>query len=158
MRHGFADSRGFRRTEIGRLGPLTLAGRFRATFQTANFGPAVAARIARRFGGTRRLRRRTGFRTGFGLVSFLRPGFVRGKIGRRFRVRFAKIAGGIGFQFRVLGGFAGRGNGFKRGRRGRNFFGPGYSGLSGYGMRSAAAATPTTAATSAAGTERSGRF
>ena len=105
MGDGLADGRGFGGTEIGGLRPLPLRRWFRATVGSANFGPAVTRGFARRHGSTRRLRRIGGFRDGFGLVSFLRPGFGRGKLGGRFRVRFAKIAGRIGFVFRVLGMF-----------------------------------------------------
>jgi hypothetical protein len=162
VRDGFADSRGFGGTEIGGLDPLPLLRRFRAAFGPAIFWPAVTRGFARRFGGTRRLRRVGGFRDGFGLVSFLRPGFVRGKFGRHFRVRFAKIAGGISFVFRVLGvfrRFGWRRGGFNGLRRGRNSFDPGRTGFGRYRTRTAATATTTTAtATIPGGTTRRGRI
>ena len=164
-RDGFADGGRFGGTEIGGLDPLPRLRRFRAAFGPAHLGSAVTRGFAQRFGDTRRLRRMAGFRDGFGRVSFLRPGFVGGKFGGRFRVRFAKIAGGIGFVIRVLGvfrvfrRFGWRRNGFNGCRRGRNFFGPGRTGLGRHGTRTTATATTTTAAASIpGGTSRRGRI
>jgi len=121
VRDGFADGRGFGGPEIGGLGPLTLRWRFRSAFGPAKFRSAATRRFTRRFGSPRWFRRMAGFRDGFGLVGWLRSGFVRGKFSGHFRVRFAKIAGGISFVFRVLGVFRRFGcrragfNGFRRG-------------------------------------------
>ncbi|MEI8289484.1 MAG: hypothetical protein WCH99_08410 [Verrucomicrobiota bacterium] len=149
MSDGFADGGSLGGTEIGGLNPLTLARRFRATFRTPNFRPTVRPRLARWFGDAQRLRHFASFRNGFGLKSFIRTGFVRGEFRGRFRMRFTKVTGGIGFSFRLFGGFSGfRGRrNFIRGRRNR--FGR-------HRTWTAAAAATATAATIAAGTARRG--
>jgi hypothetical protein len=84
---------------------------------------------------------------------------MRGKIGGRFRVRFAKIAGGIGlvvFVFRMFSRAGGRGGWLDRFRRGRNFFGAGRTGLGNYGTWAAATTAATTASAGAAGPARGG--
>jgi len=150
VRDGLADGRGFGGAKIGGLGPLTLARRFRAAFR-----PAVTGKFALRPA------RRPGFRRGeifsgrFRHRFFHRFGFVRGKVGGRFRVWLAEIAGGIGLvMIRVLGGFRRRRVWFNCFRGGRNFFGTGRAGLGNNGTRAAATATTTTATAAAAGTSR----
>ena len=161
MRNRFADGGSLGGTEIGGLDPLTLAWRFWATFRTANFGPPITPRIARWFGGTRRLRRFAGFRDGFGLGPFLRSGFMRGKFGGRFRVRFAKVTGGIGIWFRGFGvfrRFGCRSGGFNGFGGRRNFFRVRRTGFCRFRTRTAATTATATAATIAAGTARRGRI
>ena len=141
MGDGFADGRGFGGTEIGGLDPRLRAHRFRAAFRTP-----LAGKFALRFG----LRCRRNFSGGFRHRLFHRLGFVRGKIGGRFDVRFAKIAGGIGLvMIRMFGSFTRRCRWFNRFRCGRNFFGTGRAGLGHYRTR-AAATTATATATAIA--------
>ena len=88
VRDGLADGRGFGGAEISGPGPLALAGRLRAAGR-----PAVAGKFALRFARRPGFRRREIFRRRFRHRLFHRFGLVRGKVGGRFRVRLAKIAG-----------------------------------------------------------------
>jgi hypothetical protein len=138
VRNGLADGRGFSRAEIGGLDP-----RLRAQW----FGTAFRATLARRF----TLRRGEIFSSGLRDRRLNRIGFGRGKIGGRFRVRLAKIAGRIGLMFDMFGRRSDWVGGF---RRGRNFFGAGRAGLGNCRARAAATAAATTATAIAAGTRR----
>jgi hypothetical protein len=155
VRDGLADGRGFGGTKIGGLGPLALARRLRSAVR-----PAVAGKFALRLARRPGFRRREIFSGGFRHRFFHLFGFVRGKIGGRFRVRLAVIAGGIGFvMLRVLGGFTRRRRGFNRFRCGRNLLGAGRASLGDYRPRATAtAATATTTAIAAGAGCGRGRF
>ena len=150
VRDGLADGRGFRRTKIGGFDPRLGALRFRALRFGPTLVPAVArGKFSRLCGG-----RTNSFR--FGRSFSGRRGFF----GRRgftgfFGMRFAKIAGGVGFRFRALGVNGGFSSRFRHRERGRNFLNGSGGSFSGGGAR--AVATTTAAATAASsGTARSG--
>lgn len=147
---GLTDSGSFCRTKISGLDPR---------FRTRRFGTTFRTPVALRFALKVKLRpgfRRVGFfHDRFRHRRFRRIGFVRSKVGGRFRMRFAKIAGGIALvMLCVFDGFGGGRawlNGF---RRRRNFFGHGFGS---HRTRPTATATATTTTAIATGTARRGR-
>jgi hypothetical protein len=90
MRDGLADGRGFSRAKIGGFDPRLRAQWFRTAFRST-LTLWFTLRRGEIFSGSLRDRRLN------------RIGFGRGKIGGRFRVRLAKIAGRIRLVFDVFG-------------------------------------------------------
>ncbi len=90
VRDGLTDGGNFGGTKIGRLDPRLRAQRFGTAF-----GATITLRFTRKITLRPDFRRAGMFRGRFRHRRFRRIGFVRGKISGRFRVRFAKITGGI---------------------------------------------------------------
>lgn len=135
VRDGLADGRGFRRTKIRRLDPRFRTLRLGPALFVPRFGAALAFRLGRRgnFGhGFSRC-----FRGGF--TRRLGNFFGRGGFAGFFGMRFAEIAGGVGFRFRNAGVRVGF---FRRLRRRRRFR-DGGGGLFNGRTRTAATATAT---------------
>jgi hypothetical protein len=90
VRDGLADGGSFGGTKISGLDPRLRTQRFGAAF-----GATIALWFARKITLRPSFRRARNFSGRFRHRRFRRIGFVRGKISGRFRVRFAKITGGI---------------------------------------------------------------